>query len=302
MKRDVLSVFVFLICFGQSALAGGWRAADSKAYVLEVIQVHSLGEFTCRVDEWKQIPNLKLRVEVRGLEWAADEPNARKVFEELLSKSGSEIILKNIEDRGYFRVAADVYAGTLNIAEMVSLQVSLQPKKTEEERREPFAWEYREWIWKEAPADRKSFPKRLSKQEIDRILSQEADLSALDEETSLRDAFEIIRLCVDPPLPLVVMWNDLSHYLNVDPERPIGFDIKGTISLQLALELVISSASLDGQRPVILEEEGLLLAVSPQFALKKMRTRIYDIGELTSFGVWRRTNRGTEGYAERFRK
>ncbi|MBP6124484.1 MAG: hypothetical protein KA469_01145 [Phycisphaerae bacterium] len=301
MKTAALSVLWIWIGFGQGALAGGWGAAASKTYVLEVIQVHSLGEFTCRVDEWKQIPNLKLRVEVRGLEWAADDPNARKVFEELLFKSGSEIILKNVEDKGYFRVAADVYAGNQNMAEMISSRVFLLPKKTEEESREPAGWEYREKVWKTAEV-RQTLPKRLNNLKIEEILSQEADLSALDEETSLRDAFEIIRSSVEPPLPLVVMWNDLYRYLNVEPDMPIGFDIRGMISLRLALELVVSSVSLDGQRPVILREGGLLLAVSPQFALTKMRTRVYDIGELTSFGVWEENSRYAEGYSGRFGK
>ncbi|MEJ5259060.1 MAG: hypothetical protein WHS88_02595 [Anaerohalosphaeraceae bacterium] len=144
-------------------------------------------------------------------------------------------------------------------------------------------------------------PKRQEIQ-IENLLKKEADLSALREDVSIREALEIIRTSVEPPLPLIVLWPDLSRNLLIEPDRPIGLEIRGQMSLGLALELVLSSASPVGRKAVLLREENVFLVVSSQFAALRMRPKVYDIGELTSFWVLEEMNSGNAGNSGGYRK
>ncbi|HOQ04742.1 MAG TPA: hypothetical protein PKY88_05980 [Anaerohalosphaeraceae bacterium] len=297
MKQNILIPLWLLILCGD-AVSFGDGTDQRRVYVLTVLQVHSANEFTCRVDEWKQVKNLKLRVKVRSLEKIEEGERGQRILEELF-KSKKEFFLRNIEDRGYFYVLADVYAGKLNIAEILSAQIQLlreegaQRKTAADENLDTEMLEKRNE--RSVPLVVQENSQKAEKIEIDTILQKEADLSGLREDVTLREAFEIIRTSVEPPLPLLVLWNDLSRNLAVDPERPIGFEIKGKAPLGVVLELILSSASLSGQRPVLLREGGMLLVVSPPFAVIKMRPKIYDIGELTSFGILEEMSSGNAG-------
>lgn len=301
MKHSCFSnIGLFFIGLGAIASAAGLGVENRKVYVLDLLEFDSSDEFRCRVDEWKQIKNLKLRVKIRGLsECPVANKNIQEILEELL-RSGTEIHLSHVEDKGYFCVLADVYAGKRNIAEGLC---SSSPLRTDENDKIAPAvlLDSRKMLTEVSSAVlaevNNRLQRRLGKSELEKLLSEEADLSDLQEETSFREALERVRTCVQPPLPLIVLWNDLSRFLSVEPDRPIGFEIKGRISLGLALELILSSASLDAQKPVLVEEGGFLLIASPQFVFTRMRPRVYDISELTAIGVLKETDREVGSYS-----
>ena len=57
------------------------------------------------------------------------------------------------------------------------------------------------------------------------------------------------------------------------------------IPLKLALELILSSASQGLGRPVVLQQDTILLVVSAQFAARQMKTHVYDIHELAAIPI-----------------
>ncbi len=72
-------------------------------------------------------------------------------------------------------------------------------------------------------------------------LDQVVDLSGLKEETAFEEALDILRNSVDPPLNVVVMWNDISENAFIEKERLIGISGRGlsNVSLRTGLKLVL---------------------------------------------------------------
>ncbi len=309
MKRAIF-LTVCLFVFWRADSVFGAEISRPRVYVLSVLQVHSSDEFTCRVDEWKRIKNIPLRVKVRGLGKEGSRQEGRDILENLLLGSGKELVLRNIEDRGYFRISADVFAGPVNLAELITSLAAVSQTQTQENPQEQVEQKGSDFT-KSTPevpvsltGNNKTVQLRPRRQEIqiENLLKKEADLSALREDVSIREALEIIRTSVEPPLPLIVLWPDLSRNLLIEPDRPIGLEIRGKISLGLALELILSSASPSGRRAVLLAEDNVFLIVSPQFAALRMRPKVYDIQELTSFGILGEMNSANTGNSGGYRK
>ena len=70
-------------------------------------------------------------------------------------------------------------------------------------------------------------------------LDQIVDLSALQAQTPLGEAVEILKNSVQPPLPLVVQWNSL----NVTAADPVGLDGLPSIKVGTALDLLVKGLS-----------------------------------------------------------
>lgn len=73
-------------------------------------------------------------------------------------------------------------------------------------------------------------------------LNQEADLSAFTRDMPLAEAMDRLRVAVQPPLQLVVLWNDLE-IAGTDRNTPIGMDRVNPIRLETALKLLLKSVS-----------------------------------------------------------
>lgn len=297
MKRSISMVILALPLFLSGAIseAGGLDTCR----VLEVIQIHKSGEFTCRVDRWKGIDDLKLRVMIRNFSPPEEKKAADQIqqwLEESL-KSSQKIMLKNIRDRNYFRVMADVQIDQIDLIEAVQRDGLIQPVKSEPDKTEEIlpvkeftlpAYSPARLPAKETRTNLTKPERRplYSKESLEQILYAEVDLSGLDSNTPLKEALELIRLSVDPPLPLVIVWNDLQQTLFLDPETPIRVDGFTKIPLKLAIELILSSVSAGPSRPVLLQEDRLLLVVSSRFAARRMRPAVFDIGELAAIPIF----------------
>jgi hypothetical protein len=55
----------------------------------------------------------------------------------------------------------------------------------------------------------------------------------------IAEAIEILRKSVDPPLNIVVLWNDLMDSLTVEPSTPINIDGMASARLGTALDLLV---------------------------------------------------------------
>jgi hypothetical protein len=269
-------------------LDGSSLLSDSRCYVREVIQIHNAGEFTCRVSQWKGIDNLRLRVKIRYVSVPEDQSDHAIVRMRHYLSGSQNIQLRNIEARNYFRVIADVSVGRADLAEMMLKEgiVRRNPSDLQAEVpvRNDFLSEPDRFVEKNLSTRfiQPQVNSLYSRQSLEKALSSEVDLSMLDSTTPLREALELIRLSVDPPLPMVVIWSDLQHNLDLDPDRPIGVAGFTRISPKLAMELILSSVSPGIQKPVAFQEDNILLIVSSGFALRRMKSAVYDISELAS--------------------
>ena len=300
MKRDVLLPFGTALFLAGIVLGMEGNAAGSgSCRVLELIRMNHPNEFTCRVDRWWGIDDLRLRVTVRDLSIPEDQSLAERMekrIEDILNGSPA-VRLENVHSRNYFRVIADVQIDHADLVETLQKEGLAPPvKKIPEKPAEGLpaetlsqsAYPVNRVYPKEVrqPAEKPAVRPPYSRQGLENILNAEVDLTGLDSNTSLKEALEVIRLSFHPPLPMVVLWNDLIQNLYIDPETPIGVGGLGRIPLKLALELILSSVSPGRGRPVVLQEDTLLLIVSSQFAQRMLRPRVYDIGELANIPVF----------------
>ncbi len=65
------------------------------------------------------------------------------------------------------------------------------------------------------------------------------DLSSLNPQMPLREAVDLLKKSVSPPLNIVVLWSNLSDYLRVEPTTPVNIDGMTSVRLGTALDLLV---------------------------------------------------------------
>ncbi|MDH7600201.1 MAG: hypothetical protein QHH07_11305, partial [Sedimentisphaerales bacterium] len=123
--------------------------------------------------------------------------------------------------------------------------------------------------------------------EVYRQLEQIVDLSAFNQSMPLSEAFDLLRNAVQPPLKIVVLWNDLRDNAEVDPTTPIGMDPLPEVRLGTALESLLASVSsslIQMGYPSLsyIVDGGIIKVGTIQSLPKKMETRIYDVSDLVT--------------------
>lgn len=69
------------------------------------------------------------------------------------------------------------------------------------------------------------------------------DVSALSPEMPFSEAIELLKNSVQPPLPIVVLWNELQERCGIEPVTAIGMDGPPAVRLETALKMVIAAVS-----------------------------------------------------------
>lgn len=121
-------------------------------------------------------------------------------------------------------------------------------------------------------------------QAINEMLDKTVDLSMLTEETTLEEAIEIIQNSVDPPLPIIVNWKDLSENAFIEKSEPIGISGQGLTNVKVRTGL---SRLLDAVGGGFVEigfviEEGTITIATQDSLPSEYYSDSYDITELTS--------------------
>ncbi len=76
-------------------------------------------------------------------------------------------------------------------------------------------------------------------QDVQRRLNTPVDLSALSPKMPLKDAVDLLKKSVEPPLNIVVLWSNLLDYVQVEPTTPINIDGMSPVRLGTALDLLV---------------------------------------------------------------
>lgn len=97
---------------------------------------------------------------------------------------------------------------------------------------------------------------------------------------SFVEALEQIKYCVEPPLPIVVIWKDLYDNADIDRTTPINMDEISGISPGRALRLLLSSVSGGYDKLGYIIEDGIIMIATVESLPNRWETHVYDISDL----------------------
>lgn len=111
-------------------------------------------------------------------------------------------------------------------------------------------------------------------------LAQVVDLSSLTKDTPFREALEILRNSVEPPLELVVFWEDLWENAYISPDTPINMQFLGAMQLRRALELLLKHSSIRLSEVGFVVEDGFIAIATKEFLHRKLLLNVTGIADL----------------------
>jgi hypothetical protein len=118
----------------------------------------------------------------------------------------------------------------------------------------------------------------------DDAVSKELDKSAYVFEftpnMSFAEAIEQIKYCVEPPLPIVVIWKDLYDNADIDRTTPINMDEISGVSPGRALSLLLTSVSGGYDQLGYIVEDGIIMIATVESLPERWETHVYDISDL----------------------
>ncbi|MCI0499227.1 MAG: hypothetical protein L0Y36_06065 [Planctomycetales bacterium] len=140
--------------------------------------------------------------------------------------------------------------------------------------------------WKEISARREEALKEAKTPEdvaINELLDKTVDLSILTEDTTLEEAIGLLQNSVDPPLPMVVYWSDLSQNAFVEKTTPINLSGEGlrNVVLRTALNRILQAVSTGGFAELAyVVQEGTITIATQESLPANYATEIYDVADL----------------------
>lgn len=270
-----------------SSFAFSW---DRSYEVSEVLKVKSLSEFECRIKNYPYSKHARFRVKIRDVIVNSQVPkdDALEYLSERLKKA-EHITLENIQPLNYFRLIADIRVDDRDLcAELIQQHLALpktQPKEQEIDTDRPQRYVSRSASGTQTTMLDKSSVPRIRRRfvTLQSLLDAVVDVSALNEETSVEEALDILAGSVRPRLPFVVLWNDLTSNAMLDRDTPIGVGGFGKMKLKKAIEMVLHSLSSRAPTKLILAVEGQVITVGTRNGLlQKSRVRTYSMEDLIS--------------------
>jgi len=130
----------------------------------------------------------------------------------------------------------------------------------------------------EPPQD--SSARRRTNEAVSDELDKPAHVFEFTPEMSFAEAIDQIKYCVEPPLPIVVIWKDLYDNADIDRTTPINMDEISGISPGRALKLLLSSVSGGYDRLGYIVEDGIIMIATVESMPERWETHVYDISDL----------------------
>jgi len=110
-------------------------------------------------------------------------------------------------------------------------------------------------------------------------LDEIVDLTMFHPDMPLSKALDEIRIAVEPPLKIVVLWRDLIENADIDQDTKINMGPISAARLGTALELLLKSVSsgLAMAELGYVVENGVITIATKDSLPTKMETRVYDV-------------------------
>lgn len=280
-------IVMFMIGALVTGAAGPVRESGLSYTVASVETVLDATAFGCRIRDYVQPTAMRFSVRLRDVDVATD-PNtsaaARRFLSDRLSNA-RQIKLYNVQDRGYFRLTADVHVDGADVgAQMLEYGLirqilPVEPMLQPQTRAEP--------LFFESPAKAivkpRAAPAVTSGASLHQLLGRTVDLSRIGPETTVQEALTMVADAVEPRLPLLILWNDLERNAFVERDMPIGIEGFGRIRLDRALDLILraAQAAAGSDTALTLTPEGGILTLATRHAgLDKPRSAVYSVGDI----------------------
>jgi hypothetical protein len=278
-------VYALLVLYS-SAVIGDTQFRYSDCKVKDVIAVRSPVIFICRVDNWDLVGPARLSVTLRGIEVPDNlASEAQRFLEESLMNS-KIIRLDQIEMGSYFRLTCNVKTDGRDLSKTMVQKGLAKFKEV------PVVTNIAESIGQPKVILGKSPSVQSNSQQIDgrrvritnwkSLLDRPVDVSAIQANTPFRQALELIRTSINPPLPLMINWKDIQNNTFIGQDNPVGIDGLSNISLGQILELLLNAVD-GGKGQLAFATRGQVLVIASKRSLgDPLNLRVYDLSELTS--------------------
>jgi len=112
------------------------------------------------------------------------------------------------------------------------------------------------------------------------VLESTVDLSKLRPQMPLAEALEQVKNAVEPPLVLIVLWNDLARNADVERSTPVNMDAVSGVRLGTALEILLASVSAGDAQIGYVVKDGVIIVATRDSLPKNFETRVYDISSM----------------------
>ena len=112
---------------------------------------------------------------------------------------------------------------------------------------------------------------------VEKQLNEIINLPGFSPEMQLREAINLIKNSVSPPLNIVVNWGDLYNNANIDQTTPINMDPQTNVSLHTALDLLLQSVSAGVARLGYDVKDGVIRIATQQTLPTRMKVKVYDV-------------------------
>jgi len=111
-------------------------------------------------------------------------------------------------------------------------------------------------------------------------LAQVVDLSSLTKDTPFSEALEILRNSVEPPLELIVFWQDLWENAYISPDTPINMQFLGAMQVRRALELLLKYSSSRLTEVGFVVEDGFITIATKEFLRRNLLLNVTNIADI----------------------
>jgi type II secretory pathway component GspD/PulD (secretin)/tetratricopeptide (TPR) repeat protein len=109
--------------------------------------------------------------------------------------------------------------------------------------------------------------------QLDRIV----DLSSLEPEMPLSEAIDYLRNSVQPPLKLLVNWNDLLENAEIDQSTPANMDPISGVPLVTALDSMLEFVAGGFAELGYIVENGVIKIATKDSLQVSLETRVFDV-------------------------
>jgi len=114
---------------------------------------------------------------------------------------------------------------------------------------------------------------------VEKQLDQVVNLPGLSPEMPLREAINLIKNSVSPPLNITVQWGDLYNNANIEQTAPINMDPLTNVPVRTALDLLLRSVSAGLARLGYVVQDGVVIVATTTQPVPtiNMPIRVYDV-------------------------
>ncbi len=112
---------------------------------------------------------------------------------------------------------------------------------------------------------------------VEKQLDEIVNLPGLSPDMQLREAVNLIKNSVSPPLEILVNWGDLYNNANIDQTTPINMDPLANVTLRTALDLLLQSVSAGVSQLGYDVRDGVVRVATRQTLPSRMKVKVYDV-------------------------